>query len=240
MQSFASIEPVKALLFDVDGTLIDGIQMVVNGLGDTYEKFTGQRPSDESIQSLIGVPLKQQMTHFGLAPVSDEELQELIQYTISRYEFHDHLCKDFDPAVDALIASKKAGFRTALITSRNQQELDELKTSFRGWDFCDEAICASHVENPKPDPESVNLALGRFQLSAHEAVMIGDSIYDLKAGQGAGTRVGAVLYGAGKKEDLLALAPDYVFTTPEDLMEWVNQLIEQKANATEETTRIES
>jgi pyrophosphatase PpaX len=64
-------------------------------------------------------------------------------------------------------------------------------------------------------------------------VMIGDSVFDIRCAHGAGLRSGAALYGAGKASDLLSLAPDFVFSTPEDLLEWVSNLIEQQ-HATEE------
>jgi pyrophosphatase PpaX len=233
VQDAPKLESVKAILFDVDGTLIDSIDMVVAGLGDTYEKYSGVRPQDIAIRELIGKPLVDQMHLFGCSPKNNSELEEMMQYTISRYEAHSSLEKEFPHTIDALISCFKAGIKTALVTSRNQQELDELKSSFRGWEFAHEAICASHVTKPKPDPESAVLAMKKLGVKPTETVMIGDSVFDIRCAHGAGLRSGAALYGAGKSEDLLALAPDFVFTHPKDLLDWVSNLIEQQY-ATEE------
>ncbi len=224
--------PIKAILFDVDGTLVDSIEMIVAGLGDTYEKFTGSRPSYDEIKALIGRPLKDQMRLFGLNP-DDAQMSELIDYTISRYEAHSHLEKEFPEAIDALVAAHDGGIKTALVTSRNSVELAELQTHFRGWSSADAAVCASDVEHPKPAPDCANLALSKLGVDPEHAVMIGDSIFDLRCARSANVRCGAVLYGAGKKEDLLAEAPDFVFTTPSDLLEWVCNINEQH-HATEE------
>ena len=94
-------------------------------------------------------------------------------------------------------------------------------------------MSASDVVNPKPSPDPALLALERLGVSAESAIMIGDSVFDLRCARGAGLRSGAVLYGAGNKADLLAETPDYVFTTPTDLLDWVWNLIEQH-HATEE------
>jgi pyrophosphatase PpaX len=233
VQDAPTLDSVKAILFDVDGTLIDSIDMVVAGLGDAYEKYTGTRPKDSAIRALIGKPLIEQMRLFGCNPKNNAELEEMMQYTISRYEFHSHLEKEFPPAVEALFACRNAGIKTALVTSRNQQELDELKTSFRGYEVADEAICASHVNKPKPDPESAQLAMKRLGVKPKETVMVGDSVFDIRCAHGASIRSGAALYGAGKAEELLSLSPDFVFEQPSDLFAWISNLIEQQ-HATEE------
>ena len=223
---------IRAILFDVDGTLVDSIAMIVAGLGDTYEKYTGSRPSEAEINALIGTPLVAQMKLFGLNP-NDEELIELCDYTITRYGVHQHLETEFPEAVDALIQARKAGLRTALVTSRNAVEVQILSQHFRGWNWAETAVSASDVVNPKPSPDPALLALERLGIGAENAVMIGDSVFDLRCARGAGLLSGAVLYGAGKKEDLLAETPDYVFTTPSDLLDWVCNLTEQQ-HATEE------
>jgi pyrophosphatase PpaX len=224
--------PIRAILFDVDGTLVDSIAMIIAGLGDTYENFTGNRPSDSEIAALIGTPLVGQMKLFGLNP-DEAQLQELCDYTIQRYGVHKHLETEFVDAVEALINAHQIGLKTALVTSRNAVEVEILSQHFSGWSAADTAVSASDVVNPKPSPDPALLALERLGVSAEDAIMIGDSVFDLRCARGAGLRSGAVLYGAGKKEDLLAETPDYVFTTPTDLLDWVCNLIEQH-HATEE------
>lgn len=212
---------------------MDSIEMVIAGLGDAFEKY-GYRPSHAEIASQIGKPLTDQMKMFGCKPHSEEHLQEMIDYTISRYEAHAHLESEFKEAVDALILAKKNGFKIALITSRNHVELASLESDFRAWNKIDFAVCASDVERPKPAPDSIFLALERLGEKPEHAVMIGDSTFDLRCGNAAGVRTAACKYGAGKVEDLLAEAPHYIFDTPADLLEWVHNLIEQREHATEE------
>ncbi|MBS1702413.1 MAG: HAD family hydrolase [Armatimonadetes bacterium] len=212
------------------------MSMVVAGLGDAFEKYGTHRPSDEEILALIGIPLSKQMTLFGCSPKNDAELDEMIRYTIERYEAHNHLEVEYDEAVEALTLAFKSGLGVALVTSRNHLEIDILKSRFSAWDSIHHAICASDVENPKPHADSALLAMEKLGVQPHEAVLVGDSIFDLKCAKSAGIRCGAALYGAGKKEDLLAEAPDYIFTTPKDLLEWVQTQIEQ-SHAKEEDNR---
>jgi pyrophosphatase PpaX len=86
------------------------------------------------------------------------------------------------------------------------------------------------VERVKPDPEPVKAALSALQTAAPEAVMIGDSIYDLKAGRAAGTKVGAAAWGAADLAHLLTFEPDFVFQTPQDLRIFLSEVdIENQA-----------
>ena len=234
MQSSLTVEKVNTLLFDVDGTLMDSIEMVIAGLGDAFEKYGSYRPTRSEIAAQIGKPLTDQMFLFGCSPENDEELEEMISYTLTRYEAHAHLESEFNDAVEALILAKRKGLKIALITSRNHVELGALKRHFRAWDSVDLAICASDVTSPKPAPESIFLALEKLGEKPENAVMIGDSTFDLRCGNSAGVRTAACLYGAGKANHLLAEAPSYVLDTPADLLEWVHNLIEQRENATEE------
>ena len=227
MRTTDSIQPVRALLFDVDGTLVNGLKMIVAGLGDAFEKYGDRRPSDEEILSLIGTPLTHQMTLFGCSPQSDEELEEMIDYTIERYEVNSHLEYEFVEAVQSLIMAQENGIQIALVTSRNTKELRNLSERFSAWKYVDLAVCASDVTHPKPHAESAIVAMERLGVKPEESVLVGDSIYDLRCAKSAGIRCGAALYGAGKKEDLLAEAPDLIFTTPKDLLEWVLTQVEQ-------------
>ena len=227
---------MTAILFDIDGTLVNGLSMIVAGLGDAFEKYGSHRPSDSEILSLIGIPLAEQMNRFGCNPKDEAEKEAMIQFTIERYQVHAHLETQYTEAIQALKLASTSNIKIALVTSRNAQELSNLNDSFSAWEYVHTAVCASDVNKPKPHPESALLALSKLNGTKEDAVFIGDSIFDLKCAKSAGIRCGAALYGAGRKEDLLAEAPDLIFTTPLDLLEWVQTIVEQ-SHAKEEDLR---
>lgn len=239
MRASASTEPVKAILFDIDGTLVNGLSMLVAGLSDTFEKFGTNRPNEAEILAHIGIPLSDLINRFGCSLEDDAEKEEMVQYAIERFRAHIDLETEYYEAVEALKLASRSQVKIALVTSRNSRELENLKDSFTAWEFVDTTVCSSDVLKPKPDPESALLALSNLNGTAESSVFIGDSIFDLKCAKSAGIRCGAVLYGAGKQEDLLAEAPDLIFTTPLDLLEWVQTIVEQ-CHAKEEDLRTNS
>ena len=216
---------LDAVLFDVDGTLVDSLGMIIHGLGDTFEKFQGHRPSDETIRSLIGMPMRKQLGLFRDVPPTEAEFDEMIAFAINRFEFHIEHESLFEPSVQALREFHAAGVRTALVTSKDHTELDLFMKRFPAADCVHTVVCASDVTHPKPDSESATKACALLGVRPDRAIMIGDSVYDLRCARGAGVAAAAVTYGAGLRQDLLAEEPDLVIETPDDLLDWARLAI---------------
>lgn len=218
-----SLEGKRAVLFDVDGTLVDSTETILRGLGDSFEKYAGYRPSDEVMKATIGMPLTEQMRMYQLHEPTSEQLAEMIDYTISRYVAHGGFTQPFGAAVDALLILKKAGLKIAAVTSRNSVELEHFLTDFPFTTDIDVAICASDVVMPKPNPECAILACDRLGVSPQDCVYVGDSIFDLHCARQAEIAFIAVTYGAAKESALAAESPDLIVRSPEELLAWAKE-----------------
>jgi len=215
-----SLSNFDAVLFDVDGTLVDSLEMIVRGLGDTIETYLGHRPAPTEIRKLIGMPLRQQFLAFSGSEPSAEQVTEMSQFALERFEEHKEHETLFDAAVDTLRICHQFGIKTALVTSKNAEELQSFLPRFPGTSYLNATVCASDVHHPKPDPESAYLACQRLGVDPSRAVMIGDSIYDMRCARGAGVACIAVAYGAAQRDTLLAENPDMLVDTPEELFAW--------------------
>lgn len=215
-----SLTTFRAILFDVDGTLVDSLEMLTRGLGDTYEKYLGTRPERDVIRSLIGTPLSKQMLLFGQEAPSAERLDEMTRYAMTQFKAHEEYESPFISAIETLRLCHGQGLATALVTSKNAEELKGFLNRFSGTPYVNTTVCASDVHHPKPDPESALLACRRLGVAPHEAIFVGDSVYDIRCGRSAGTSTAAVTYGAAPREVLELEQPDVLFETPESLLEW--------------------
>jgi HAD superfamily hydrolase (TIGR01549 family) len=215
-----SLPRFDAVLFDVDGTLVDSVEMIVLGLGDAFEKYLGNRPEDEQIRRLIGLPLHKQFGRFMETPPTEAQIKEMSSYTLERFEIHRHRERWFDSAIEALKLSHDHGIKTALVTSKNAEELAAFLPVFPGTPYLNASVCASDVSRPKPEPDSAILACERLGVARDKAVMVGDSVFDLRCARAAGISGIAVSYGAGLREDLLNEQPNALFDTPEELLDW--------------------
>jgi pyrophosphatase PpaX len=220
-----SLSNFKAVLFDVDGTLVDSLEMIIRGLGDTFERYDGKRPKPEEIQALIGMPLIKQLGHFRGSEPTAEELKEMTAYTLGRFEVHEEHEKLFPAAVETLRLCHVNGIGTALVTSKNEVELSGFLKRFSGAPFVNRTVCASDVANPKPAADSALLACELLNVKPHEAVFIGDSIYDIRCAKEAGTASVAVTYGAAHKDVLMSEQPNLLLNTPEELLDWAKSAL---------------
>ncbi len=209
-----------AVLFDVDGTLVDSLGMIIPGLADTFETFGGRRPEESLIASLIGLPLREQVRLVAGDEPTDEQAAGMKAYALERFESYVDNERFFEPAIEALRKLKRRGLATALVTSKCSVELEPFLSRFPAADSVDTVVCSSNVSKPKPDPESALLACERLGVAPHRAVMIGDSIFDARCASSAGIPFIAVSYGAGTRANLQAEGPVTIFDSPEELLAW--------------------
>lgn len=212
---------MRAVLFDVDGTLVDSLPALTRGLGDAYERFSGVRPPEPQLRELVGMSLREQMKLYGNPSANDEELDAMCAFTIARFGDYESLETEFHEAVEALMFAKTSGLATALVTSKSRPELNRFQLRFSAWHAVDIAVCSSDVSAPKPHPESAILACERLSIRPEEACFVGDSIYDIRCAKAAGVPVVAVSYGAGPRHALEAEQPDLILDSPRQLREWI-------------------
>jgi pyrophosphatase PpaX len=216
--------PVEALLFDVDGTLIDTVELIVQSLAYTYQKHLGAQLSREELRRLIGLPLSVQMRYL------DDRIAKPADYTameadeIAYYEANKQLEQVIPEAVQAVRVSSLKGLKTALVTSKNRMELSHTLPRLELDGVVGAVVSADDSARPKPAPDPVLRALELLQVDAGNAIFIGDTVYDLTCGRAAGVQVAAVAWGAHLPEDLHAMQPDYYFETPVELLKWIEQL----------------
>ena len=217
----------KAVLFDVDGTLVDSMAKIVMGLGDAIEHFAGKRPPDKEIQSLVGLPLSAQFKRYLPFEPSREQMDEMITYTIGRYDHHKHLERPFEPAIETLRLCQQAGLKTALVTSKNTAEMEIFLRGFVGKPYVDAYVCASDVPQPKPKPDSAIRACELLQVEPGDACFVGDSIFDMQCAHAAGNTPVAVAYGSVPAATLEKENPALILETPEALLEWAQRTLFQ-------------
>ncbi|MCS6919497.1 MAG: HAD-IA family hydrolase [Fimbriimonadales bacterium] len=226
---------LQAVLFDIDGTLIDTVDLIVKALDYTYQKHLGVALPRAELRRLIGLPLKAQMRYLddrisGNAPHDLMEADE-----VAYYKAHRDLERVIPEAVQAVQTAYRKGYAVALVTSKNREELQITAPKLNIDAYVDAIVTSDDTERHKPLPDPVCKALERLRVAPEHAIYIGDTVFDISCGRAAGVLTAAVAWGAHLPEDLRAAQPDYYFETPADLLEWIEQLpvIEDHAKAKE-------
>lgn len=212
-----ALEPARplAVLFDLDGTLIDSIELILNSAKYAFRDRAGHVPSDAEWLTGVGIPLA---TMFRRYAVDDAEVQALIaKYREYQLAHHDRLVKGYDQVVETVDMIRAAGHPVAIVTSKTgwlaRRGLEHVGLAHHfdlivGCDAC---------EKHKPDPEPVFVALKQLGYEPEDAVFVGDSVHDVAAGNAAGVVTIAALWGPFTREDLAASRPRYFLDRIVDL-----------------------
>lgn len=206
---------LSTFLFDLDGTLIDSIELILTSYRHTLKIHRGIEPPDQVWMKGLGTPLWVQFREWTEDPAEIEAM--VATYREYNLANHDRMVRPYDGVVEQVRGLKTAGHALGLVTSKLRGgALRGLRVA-RLEDQFDVVVGSDEVEHPKPHPEPVLKALERLGRPAAGAVFIGDSRHDLECGRAAGVKTAAVLWGPFGRSDLEDLAPDYWLERPEDL-----------------------
>ena len=211
----------RALLFDLDGTLLDSIELI---LASARHTFAGREraPSDAEWLAGVGTPLQSQLREYALDEADVEALTQ--RYRAHQVEHHDRLTRCFDDVPATLATLQELGHPMAVVTSK-ATAIARRGLAFTGIEhFFPVIVGADETTRHKPDPEPVRLALARLGYAPREALFVGDSTHDVRAGRAAGVTTVAACWGPFARGDLQAAGADHFLDCLADLpalIEWM-------------------
>jgi pyrophosphatase PpaX len=207
---------IQTVLFDLDGTLIDSIRLILDSYHHTLAAHGIPPRTDDHWLRGVGTPLNVQFAEWR----DDLGKLEAMVATYREYNLahHDRMVTVYPGVVAAIEAIRAAGRRTGLVTSKNRQGALRGLTLVRLEAMMDVLVCADEVTNPKPHPEPIEKAVALLGADAGTTVYVGDSIHDMVSGRAAGVRTAAALWGPFGREHLELASPDYWLETPADLV----------------------
>jgi pyrophosphatase PpaX len=207
---------VQTVLFDLDGTLIDSVRLILDSYHHTLAAHGLPPRSDEEWLRGVGTPLSVQLAEWS----DDRGTLEALIATYREYNLahHDRMVTVYPGVVTSVEAIRAAGRRTGLVTSKNRQGALRGLTLAKLERMMDVLVCADEVTNPKPHPEPVEKAVGLLGADPRTTVYVGDSIHDMVSGRAAGVRTAAALWGPFGRAHLEGATPDYWLEQPPDLL----------------------
>jgi len=207
---------MKTYLFDLDGTLLDSIELILKSFHHTARVHGRPERSDAHWLAGIGTPLRVQLSEMAS---SDEELDALLEtYREYNLEHHDAMAKPYPGIIEVVRTLHRKEAKLALVTSKLSRgatrglRLLGLEAEFLV------RVCADDVVQGKPHPEPVLKALSALDALPSDAIFIGDSDHDIQAGRRAGVETAAVSWGPFAREALEAAGPSHWIERPEELL----------------------
>lgn len=200
----------KLIILDFDGTIADTRPVILNTFHRTLDAMHLPQHSDDEIAATIGLPL---LKAFPVLEPMDEEMAALCTATYRRI-FEDVNAEIgvpmFPHVADTLRQLHNQGCTLSIATSRGYKSVVDFIKGFHLDDIITFVIAAEDVKYAKPDAEPVIKTLKHYGMKAEDAVVIGDTHFDILMGRNAGCATIGVTYGNGSRESLIEAGADMV------------------------------
>ena len=208
----------KAAIFDVDGTLLDSVDLHALAWHEAMVKF-GHNVGFEQVRGQIGKGGDKLMPHFLSADAQRDHGKEMEEWRGNRFKSeYLPLVRPFSAVPDLLRRVKDAGVRIAVASSAKKDELDKYLDIAGIGDLVDVTTSSDDVEESKPAPDIFEAVLKKLGVEGPDAVAIGDTPYDAEAAGKAKIATVGVLCGGFAEDSLRQAGCVQVYPGPAALL----------------------
>jgi phosphoglycolate phosphatase len=190
------------ILFDLDGTLIDSTEAILESFHHSYRVHDRPSPDDTAIKALIGHPLDVMYRELGIE-------EEMVWTFVDTYKAHYRVISkektELLPFAEEAIAEAASIARLGVVTTKTGRYSRELLEHFGVMRHFELLVGREDVENPKPHAEPIEKAVAFFDCDRTKCWMVGDTRLDIESAQNAGVNAVAVSSGYDNVEQLLTL-----------------------------------
>ena len=211
--------PVKAVLLDLDGTLLDTV-LDLHAAADGMLADLGRPPvAIEELRAYVGrgIPNLVKRVLAGKLEAADDPApppeDALTSFKKHYAEANGRAARPFPGVMAGLAALKAMGLPLGVITNKAGAFTTVLLERTGVAPFMEVVVAGDQLPRPKPDPMPVVWACGRLGVSPADTLLIGDSVHDFKAGKSAGCKVFLVPYGYNEGQDVRGLDCDAIVET---------------------------
>lgn len=211
---------IKAVVFDLDGTLADSIPLTIYSIKETIRQITGKTLSDDDITKEFG-PVDTEIIKKLLGEESKENGVELYVKTFS--ENFDSFIKPIDGIYELVTYVKESNFKIGLFTGRGLRVSRIIIEKLGLSNLFDFILSGDDTTKPKPDPEGILKVLDKLDVSPKESIYVGDFDVDVLASKTAGVLSVLALWSSTSSEELVELNPDKYFKSPREFIDWIKK-----------------
>lgn len=211
---------IKAVIFDLDGTIADTLPLCIAAYRKAVEPFAGRSLSDEEIVATFGP--SEEGTIKALVPQHlDEGLEEYFKYY---KELHGMCPAPFEGIIETIRFLKAKKIIVAMVTGRGQRGCDTTLSYYNMTDYFD--MIETGSPNGQRKAECINAVMKKFDLKPDEAVYVGDIANDIHASRDAGISVfSAAWASSADKEELQKHKPDMLFDSVTEFKSYLESCI---------------
>lgn len=204
---------LKAILFDLDGVLVDTAAVLARTYQDISERLGIDPPLSTQVNMTITMPPSKAIGYlFGSNTGIAVDMLDKVLTANMRY------AKAFDGVAELLKDLSSMGIALGIVTSRNSTHTSALLLATDLGRFMDDIITWGHYRVAKPAPTCINVALRRMGIAPGGAAYVGDQPVDMKAAKGAGCMAVGITWSSMTEDELSEAGADIVIEKPKDII----------------------
>lgn len=211
----------KAVVFDLDGTLLDTVQDIANAMNSVLERHGFPLHDIASYRRFIGNGIPKLVYRALPSEVSESvHYSKLLAEVIDEYSKHLDIHTKLYPGIDELLTELvKMGIRLAILSNKDDSFMDEVVATYLSqWEF--EVVFGARANTPvKPDPYSGLEIAELMKLQPAEFIFLGDTSVDMLTANNAGMHAVGAAWGFRGREELYANGAELVIDFPTDLLQ---------------------
>jgi len=217
---------IKALCFDVDGTLSDTDDLYAQKVADFLPRFLFPDPVHTARRLIMWIESPgNALLGFADTVGIDDEMTAFIDW-LNRHR-KDPLKKFMlVPGVDEMLIQIKGRYPMAVVSARDEKSTMRFLTQFDLCKYFDVIVTGLSAPHTKPYPDPIFFAAQRMGVQPQECLMIGDTTVDIRAGKTAGAQALGVLCGFGEEDELRQLGADHILKSTSDLIGLLSEKLE--------------
>ncbi len=227
-------QTLRGVIFDLDGTLTDHPTVLGGSFVECMMKYGKELTDQEGkvlarkMQSRVaGIESMASYVKTLNKVVKEQGIEGRVRrlFFVLKFVkiFHTHTrsTRMYQGIPELLREIRDRGFKIAILTASSRKEIDRSFTKIKDQivPLVDMILTRDDVPEKKPNPASVLAAIAKLGIDRSQAVIIGDSWHDARAGKNAGIRTIAVLWGYGTLENLTPEGPDYFVQEPKEILD---------------------
>lgn len=206
----------RAVLFDLDGTLMNTIPLIIESFVYTLSDALGRSVTADEIRPHLGRTLIESLEIF--CPGQSAQLCRVYrEYNLAR---HDEVVRPYPGAVELARELKLRGYGLGVVSSKTRLGVMKGLNLAGLAPLFDVVVCEEDTSRHKPHPDPVLLAMRAWQIRPREVVMIGDAPSDIQAAKASGAASAGAAWGPFGRTELLKEKPDVLLEHPLELLAW--------------------
>ncbi len=212
----------KAILFDLDGTLINSLEDLADSANEALEKHGFKTHPTESYKKFVGNGVRNLIKNAAPDGIDDTTVEKLLEdyHTIYNKNYVNKT-KAYEGIPEMLDKLKKAGIKMGVCSNKPHKPTNEIVEKLLGYEYFQVVFGEREGIPRKPDPTSLIEAAQRLGVAPEQTIYVGDSGGDMESANRAKMLAAGVLWGFREEAELLACGGKILLTSPLELFDFV-------------------